>query len=403
MIHLITAPGPGGAPAAAREGLAAYRSRGGYDGLRRAIQHGSGWVLSELERAGLRGRGGSGRGLPVAAKWAKVARAHSAQRYVIGNGAEGSPVSRKDRYLLEFFPHRVLEGLLIAAVATGADTAYLYIRGDAEAAVAGARKAMDEAREAGLFGPGTDLPVEVHLQTAAAGYITGEETAVIDALEGLEGLPQPKPPHPEETGLKGLPTAVSNVETLAAAAAILREGVEGFRAHGTRDCPGTALFTVGGAVERPGVYEVPYGTPLAELLRMAGAPPREDLLAVLPGGLSSGPLRPDELEVPLTYEDLAAVGSTMGNAAVVVLSNAEATLPRALAETVAFLADASCGQCLGCKETHKALAEALAVGDPGRARDVATMMLYGRGNCAHPSGTARLALRALQSFPEAWR
>ncbi|MFZ5816964.1 MAG: NADH-ubiquinone oxidoreductase-F iron-sulfur binding region domain-containing protein [Bacillota bacterium] len=388
--HLITEPSP-----TARERLAEYRARGGYAGLARARAEGGRWALEQVHLAGLRGRGGSGKGAPVAEKWRKVARAAGIAKYVIGNGAESSPVSRKDRYLLTYFPHRVLEGLLIACAAVGADQAYLFVRGDAEEALAAVEAALEEAREAGLLGA-----VAVELQPSAPSYISGEETAVIDSLEGLEGLPQPKPPYPEEIGLRGCPTVLNNVETLAAAAAILRLGVEGFRALGTPDCPGTALFTVTGAVGRPGVYEVPYGTRLDELLARAGAPAAEQLLAVLPGGLSSGPLRPDELHLPLTYEALAEAGTSIGPAAIVVFARAEASLSAVVRETVTFLTEASCGQCHGCKEGHRQLAGALQAGETGLARELATVLLYGRGNCGHPTGTARLALRALQAFPE---
>lgn len=394
MTHLLTEPGFDG-----RETLAAYRERGGYGGLAAVRAKGGPWAIALVEQAGLRGRGGSGRGNPVAAKWRKVAGAGGRARYVVANGAESSPVSLKDRYLLTHYPHRVLEGLLIAAEAVGAGQVYLYVRGDSEEAIASLDAALGEARAAGLLGP-----VNVEVQPSAPTYISGEETAVIDALEGLEGLPQPKPPHPEEIGLRGCPTVLNNVETLAAVATLFRVGVERFRSVGTPDCPGTALFTVTGAVARPGVYEAPYGTPLRALLDRAGAPAPGEILAVLPGGLSSGPLRPDELDVPLTYEDLAAVGSTIGPAAIVVFAASACSLPAIVADTVTLLTEASCGQCHGCKEGHRQLARALSGGDLAQAKDLATVLLYGRGNCGHPTGTAQFALRALQSFPqEAWQ
>lgn len=392
--YLLTEPSP-----VARETLVEYQARGGYSGLAAVRSQGGRWAIEQVDQARVRGRGGSGRGNPVAAKWRKVARAMGITKYVVANGAESSPVSQKDRYLLTYFPHRVLEGLLIACAAVGAAHAYLYVQGDAAEALAAVEAALEEARGAGLLGG-----VTVELQPSAATYISGEETAVIDALEGLEGLPQPKPPHPEESGLRGCPTILQNVETLAAVAAFFRLGADAFRSLGTPECPGSALFTVTGAVERPGVYELPYGTPLRKLLALAGAPSADEILAVLPGGLSSGPLRPDELDVPLTYEDLAAAGTTLGPAAVVVFARADASLPEVVAETVSLLAEASCGQCHGCKEGHRQLLQALRAGDLGQATDLATVLLYGRGNCAHPTGTARLALRALQSFPEAaWK
>lgn len=392
MTPLLIEPGR-----TVRESLASYRQSSGYRGLEQARAKGTAWVLGELRRAGLRGRGGSGEGRPVAEHWGRVARAASPVRYVIANGAETSPVSRKDRHLLALYPHRVLEGLLIAAHVVGAAEVFCYIRNDADDALLAIETALGEARAAGLL-----EGVVVQVQPAAPSAVAGEATAVVDALEGLEGLPQPKSTRLEEIGLRGEPTVVTNVETLAAAAGVLRLGPEPFLAQGVADCPGTALFTVSGDVAAPGVYEVAYGTPLRELLRMAGAPPAEELLAVLPGGLGSGPLRPDELDVPLTYEDLAAVGSTLGPAAVVVVSRERSTVADLAIETTAFMAAGSCGQCNGCRESLGHLAQAFGARDPERAQQYAEMALYGRGNCAHPTGAARFALRLLQAFPGSW-
>jgi len=389
VTHLITEPCPEG-----REDLGAYRARGGYAGLERVRAEGGRWALEQVEAAGLRGRGGSGSGCPLWVKWRRMVRAVVTDRYVVANGAESQAVSQKDRYLLAHFPHRVLEGLLIAAEAVGARQAFLYVRGDSPAALDRARAAVAEAAEAGLLGT-----VTVTVQPSAPTAVSGEETALLDALAGLEGYPQPKPPRPEEAGLRGCPTLVQNVESLALVAALFRHGPDRIRAVGTRTCPGTALFTVTGGVSRPGVYEVPYGTLLRDLLRIAGAPPSDDILAVLPGGLGSGPLRPDELDVPLTYEDLVALGTTMGNSAVVVFRRAGGSLLELVRENVGLLAQASCGQCQGCKAGHLALVRALQCGDLQEARARAEVLLYGRGNCDLPTGTAQFVLRALQEFP----
>lgn len=388
MTYLITEPAPQG-----REGLAAYQERGGYAGLVQVRSCGGAWALEHVTEAGLRGRGGSGDGRPLWTKWGRVARALVTDRYVVANGAESMAVSQKDRYLLTYFPHRVLEGLLIAAEAVGARQTYLYVRGDSAEAVAGARAAVAEAEAAGLLGG-----VTVTVQPSAPTAVSGEETALLDSLEGLEGFPQPKPPRPEEIGLRGCPTLVQNVESLALVAALFRLGPDRIRSAGTQTCPGTALFTVTGGVARPGVYEVEYGTSLADLLAQAGAPLREEILAVLPGGLGSGPLRPDELDLPLTYEDLAGAGTTMGTSAVVLFRKAEAGLLAVVQENVSLMGKASCGQCRGCKEGHFTLEEALQKRDLAEAHAAAELLLYGRGNCALPTGTARFALRALQEF-----
>lgn len=377
-----------------REDLAAYQRLGGYRALAWARQQEPARVLAALDAAGVRGRGGSGNGRPVAEKWRRVLRAPGSAHHVIANGAESSPVSRKDRFLVARGPHRVLEGLLIAAHVLQAEGVYLYIRGDAPEALTAAEQALAEAAEAGLT-----AGVTVHLQPAFPSPVVGEESAVIDALEGLEGRPQPKPPFPEEMGLRGNPTLVQNVESFAAVAAALREGAERFRSLGTPDCPGTVLVTLSGAVARPGVYEVPYGTSLRELLRAAGAP--QDVQAVLPGGLGSGPLRPDELEVPLDYDALAALGSSLGPAAVVLLGP-ETPLPQVLMEIARQYAEGSCGQCRGCQDGTARLAISLgATGeqpDFRSAREWAELLLHDRGNCAYPEGVARLVLRALTAF-----
>lgn len=397
MTHLLIEPGQ-----AEREGRDQYRARGGYRGLARTLERGGAWAMAELESAGLRGRGASGKGMPTAVKWRQVASAFNPTHYVVANGAETSPVSRKDRYLLAQHPHRVLEGLLVAALAVQAETAYIYIRGDATEAITSVQIALEEAEAAGLCGPGSACPCPVHLHVGVPGYIVGEATALIDALEGMEGLPQPKPPYPQDSGLRGCPTVVNNVETMAAAAAILRHGAGAFRAAGTPECPGTALFTVSGDVAAPGVYEIAYGIRLADLLLAAGAPPASDLLAVLPGGLGSGPLRSDELDLPLTFESLATAGSTLGPAAVLVVGRGGLSLRTVVEETVAQLAGWSCGQCKGCKYGSADLAAALSSGDLALARELAVLLHHGKGNCAHPEGIAMFTLRALDRFPEEW-
>lgn len=405
------------------EALAEYEARGGYAGLRRVMAEGPEWALDALARARVRGRGAFGH--LAAARWQRVARAGPPPRYVVGNGAEGSPASRKDRHLLALYPHRVLEGLLTAAWVLGAQEAYLYVRGDSPEALRGAALALDEGRRAGLFGPGGLVPAEVHLQPSASGPVAGEETAVIDALEGLEGQPQLRPPDPEECGLRGRPTLVQNVETLAAVAALFREGPERYAATGAPEEPGTALFTVSGSVLRPGVYEFPLGTPLSDVLRAAGAEPG-GVQAVLPGGLWSPPLWPHEFDVPLTWEALARVGSALGNRAVVVLGR-EVPLATQLAGVVRVLAVGSCGQCQGCLNGTRALAaavEALVGGagqatgerEPGYRRDEAAevvrhyaqLLTRRAGYCPYPEAVGRAVLRALPglapgAFPGARR
>jgi NADH-quinone oxidoreductase subunit F len=326
------------------------------------------------------------------------------ERYVLANGAESSPGSRKDCFLMERFPHRVLEGAIAAARAVGAGKVYLYIKATAAAAIASMEQAVAELHTAGDIAA---LP-EFALFRAPDTAVAGEETAACDAIEGFEGRPQVKPPTPARAGILGRPTLVVNVETLAAVAAILREGAEAFAAVGPPHARGTALFTLSGDVHRPGVYELPLGTPLRSLIAECGGGATGEVVAVLPGGYRSGPLTAAELDLPLEYDALLHAGTTLGPAHVIVLAE-PSSLAELMGGALELAAIGSCRQCAICGEgtlTLHSLAHRIAAGEePGPLRtELLTWatLLHGKGNCGLPTGAAMLARRAVEQF-SGWR
>jgi NADH-quinone oxidoreductase subunit F len=332
------------------ESLAAYRARGGYQGLGRARSLGPDAVIAEIEAAGLRGRGGAA--FPTAAKWRMVRTAPGNEKFLVVNGAEGEPGSMKDRVAMARIPHAVLEGILIAVDAIGVSGIKFYVNNQFADSLCGLEAALQEAGEAGLLETGGGAPVRVELVPETHVYIAGEETALLNVLMGRPAVPWHKPPYPSDKGLFERPTAVNNVETLAQAAAILRLGGEAYR----RVTP--MLFSLSGDVARPGVYEMPLGTPLASLIEAAGGMARgEAFRAVLPGGYSTPMLGAESLHLPLDYDAVRDAGSGLGCSIIVVGSGRSlATVARDVME---FFAIESCGRCPTCVRGTRSLADAL--------------------------------------------
>ena len=333
-------------------GLEAYRARGGYAAARRAVTAmAPADIVAEVRKAGLRGRGGAG--FPAGLKWSFVPQDRPGPRYLCVNADEGEPGTFKDRAILVRDPHRLLEGMIIAARAVGVRMAVVYIRGEYERVAARFREAVEEARAAGYLGPGAfgaDFSLDVVVHFGAGAYICGEETALLESIEGRRGLPRLKPPFPASVGLFGAPTVVNNVETLAAVPEIVARGADWFASLGRpKDC-GTRLFGVSGAVRRPGLYELPTGTSLRALVyEHAGGPPEGVAVkAVIPGGMSAPLLRADELETPMDFESLAQACSMIGSAAVVVVGDRTPIL-EVLRVMSRFYAHESCGQCTPCR------------------------------------------------------
>ncbi|MFD0494872.1 MULTISPECIES: NADH-ubiquinone oxidoreductase-F iron-sulfur binding region domain-containing protein [Streptomyces violaceusniger group] len=324
-----------------------YRAHGGYAALRRAFALGPAGVIREVTESGLVGRGGAA--FPTGRKWSATAQQPDQPHYLVCNADESEPGTFKDRVLMEGDPYALVEAMTVAGYATGAHRGYLYLRGEYPRALRRLRTAIDRARARGFLGEdvmGQGFAFDIEIRRGAGAYICGEETAIFNSIEGRRGEPRSKPPFPVEKGLFGKPTAVNNVETLVNVLPILIEGAQAYARTGTGTSTGTKLFCVSGTVARPGVYELPFGATLRELLELAGPP--ETLRAVLLGGAAGGFVRPDELDVPLTFEGTRAAGTTLGSGVVLVLDEG-VELPRILLRVAEFFRDESCGQCVPCR------------------------------------------------------
>ena len=344
--------------------LDAYRESGGYETLQTALELGPTGVIDELEKSGLRGRGGAA--FPIGIKWKGVAEAPGPDKYVIANGDESEPGTFKDRLLMEGDPFALVEAMTIFGYATGATQGYIYVRGEYPTAERRLNTAIGQAKQAGLLGDnaaGAGFDFELEVRRGAGAYICGEETALFASIEGHRGEPRQKPPFPTQHGLFGKPTGINNIETLLAALQVVRDGGEAFSGIGTEQSTGPKLFCVSGAVDRPGVYEVPFGTTLGELMDLAEA---RDVGAVLLGGAAGSFVDADLLSLPLTFEHTREAGTTLGSGAVIVFDR-ETDFGPVLRRIAQFFRDESCGQCVPCRigtvRQQESLAR-LAAGDP---------------------------------------
>ncbi|SCK35622.1 NAD(P)H-dependent oxidoreductase subunit E [Streptomyces sp. WMMB 322] len=329
------------------ESLDDYRAHGGYRALRRAFALGPAGVLREVTDSGLVGRGGAA--FPTGRKWQATASQPDQPHYVVCNADESEPGTFKDRVLMEGDPFALIESMTIAGYATGAHKGYLYLRGEYPRALRVLTNAITQARARGLLGDdvlGMGYAFDIEIRRGAGAYICGEETALFNSLEGNRGEPRSKPPFPVEKGLFGKPTAANNVETLVNVLPVLEMGAEAYAAIGTGKSTGPKLFCVSGSVERPGIYELPFGATLGDLLELAGV--TEDLRAVLLGGAAGGFVRGDELDIPLTFEGTREAGTTLGSGVVLALDSS-VPLPRILLRIAEFFRDESCGQCVPCR------------------------------------------------------
>jgi NADH:ubiquinone oxidoreductase subunit F (NADH-binding) len=313
------------------------RDDAGYAALIRAREMGASAVLEQIEASGLQGRGGAG--FPAHIKWRAVSEQTETERYVVCNADEGEPGTFKDREVMLRRPHEMFEGLAISARAIGADDIYVYIRGE----FVGERRALEHAlQEAGA----ALESLRIHIVTGHGAYICGEETALLESLEGKRGMPRLKPPFPTESGFRGKPTLMHNVETAACVPAIVRRGGEWFRKLGRTEA-GTKLYCISGHIQCPGVYELPLGVSLDELVKAAGGYEGTPM-SFSPGGASSGFLPMGQRELPLDFRSLAGAGSMLGSAGVVVL-NDSVDMARAVAWQLDFFERESCGQCAPCR------------------------------------------------------
>ena len=333
--------------------LGAYEKRGGYQALRKILSEGMSPedVIAEVKKSALRGRGGAG--FPTGLKWSFMPKGEG-QKYVVCNSDEGEPGTFKDRDLLRYNPHIVIEGMAIAAYAIGASVGYNYIHGEIWEVYERFEEALEEARSSGYLGNeilGSKFSFDLHAHHGFGAYICGEETALLESIEGKKGQPRFKPPFPASYGLYGCPTTINNTETFAAVPSLILDGADAYLSLGKPNNGGTKIFSVSGDVAKPGNYEVRLGTPFADLLEMAGGM-REGkrLKAVIPGG-SSMPVLPAEvmMATDMDYDSIAKAGSMLGSGAVIVMDETRCMV-RCLLRLSYFYHEESCGQCTPCRE-----------------------------------------------------
>lgn len=377
-----------------------YRAHGGYTALRRAFELGPAGVIREVSDSGLVGRGGAA--FPTGRKWQATASQPDHPHYVVCNADESEPGTFKDRVLMEGDPFALVEAMTIAAYATGAHQGYLYLRGEYPRALGRLEHALAQARARGLLGDdvlGQGYAFDIEIRRGAGAYICGEETALFNSIEGYRGEPRSKPPFPVEKGLFGKPTVENNVETLVNVLPILTMGAPAYAAIGTGKSTGPKLFCVSGSVARPGIYELPFGATLGELLELSGA--RDGLRAVLLGGAAGGFVRADELDIPLTFEGTREAGTTLGSGVVMAFDDT-VPLPRLLLRIAEFFRDESCGQCVPCRvgtvRQEEALHRIVERTGAAAADDIALLREVGRAmRDASICGLGQTAWNAVES------
>ena len=400
-----------GVPAART--LEGWRERGGYTALRRALELGPAAVIDVVKNSGLRGRGGAG--FPTGLKWSFMPKDDRRQpHYLLINADESEPGAFKDRELLRWTPHQLLEGALIGAFAIRARHVYIYMRGEFFEPAQIVARAIEEAYAAGLagedvLGSGTAIDLTLHLGGGA--YICGEETALMNSLEGRRGQPRIKPPFPAAVGAFGRPTTINNVETMAAVPHIVNRGADWYRSFGTEKSPGTKLFNMSGHLVRRGNFELPLGFNLRELIYdvCGGIRDGRSLKAVIPGGSSVPILHAGEIDIAMDYESVAKAGSQLGTASVIVMDD-RTNMVKQVRRMVDFYSHESCGQCTPCREGTAWLGRILRriENGQGREEDLETLAALSRNMigttiCVLSDSAAAPVLSSLQKFPEEYR
>jgi NADH-quinone oxidoreductase subunit F len=377
-----------------------YVAIGGYAQVPRARAMTSDDLIAELQAANLRGRGGAG--FPMGRKASLIDRASPKPKYLVVNADESEPGAFKDRQVVAEVPHRLLEGCLIAAHAIEAKDVFIYIRGEYLTEYEILQRAVDEARGSGIF-----EDVEITVYRGAGAYICGEETALLDSLEGRRGQPRPRPPFPPVQGLYNAPTQINNVCTIATVPAIIELGAAEFAKIGSESSPGTVIFSISGNVVRPGNYELELGTPMRELIYdwAGGIADGRELKAVIPGGSSVPALTPDQIDVPLDYDSLGALGTFFGAASLIVVDDHCCLVQLALRSTKFYMHE-SCGKCTPCREGTRwmvQLLERLEAGD-GELSDIDLLdsvgdRILGKSLCA----LGDFAVYPVASYLRHWR
>ena len=329
-----------------------YLEMDGYRSARKAIENGSEWIINEMKASGLRGRGGAG--FPTGLKWSFVPKLSAKPKYVLVNGDESEPGTCKDHLIFLHDPHAIIEGTIIAGLAIGAKTGFIYLRGEYRYLLEIMEKAIADAYAKGFLGKGifgSQFDFDVISQTGAGAYEVGEESALMESLEGKRGVPRIKPPFPAVVGLYGGPTVINNAETIASVPHALLMGAVEYAKIGSERNGGTRLFSLSGHVERPGVYELPMGYSLKRMIYevAGGIPGGKQLKGVVPGGSSTPILKASEIDIGMDFDQCAKAGTMLGSAGVVVLDETVSIVQFAL-RTIKFYAHESCGWCIPCRE-----------------------------------------------------
>jgi NADH-quinone oxidoreductase subunit F len=391
------------------ETLDVYLANDGYKAFRKAREMTPEAIIEEVKTSALRGRGGAG--FPTGLKWSFVPRTSPKSRVIVVNADESEPGTCKDRLLMEYDPHQMIEGILIAGLAVDAHAGYIYIRGEYRYLIEVMDRAIDEAYAKGYLGKniaGTGFDFDLSTHSGAGAYECGEETALLDSIEGKRGIPRMKPPFPAVAGAWALPTLLNNVETFSAIPAIIRDGGAAFAALGTPKNGGTRLVCISGHVNRPGVYELPLGYPMMKAINevAGGIPGGKKLKAVVPGGSSCPILKADECDIPMDYDTLAKVGSMLGSGGMVVLDETTDMVRFAL-RIMKFYAHESCGWCIPCREGTTWLKKILQrfYDGQGRREDISMLgelskNMLGRTFCALGDAAALPTISIVEKFTE---
>ena len=386
-----------------------YIQNGGYEGLRKALQMSPDTIIQMVKDSGLRGRGGAG--FPTGLKWSFIPKDFDGPKYLCCNADEGEPGTFKDRVLIEQTPHQLIEGMAIASYAIGANTAYIYIRGEFAFGADRLEEAIQEAHEKGYLGKnilGSNFNLNIYVHRGAGAYICGEETALLESIEGRRALPRMKPPFPAQVGLFGKPTVINNVETLCCIPHIVNRGPQWFASIGPEKSPGPKLFPVSGHVKKPGLYELPMGTPLREIIynHAGGIKDDKKLKAVIPGGVSAPMLTEKDLDTPMDFNSLAAKGTMLGSGAIIVMDETTCIVNVAL-RIHEFFHHESCGKCTPCREGLDWLVKIIrrvAHGE-GKEGDVDIILslcgnIFGRTFCPLGDGAVMALRGAINNFRE---
>ncbi len=333
-------------------GIDRYIELGGYEAVKKCLAQGPDWIINEMKLSGLRGRGGAG--FSAGMKWSFVPRQSAKPKYILVNGDESEPGTCKDHLIFLHDPHAVIEGTIIAGLAVGAKMGFIYLRGEYRYLLEIMERAVADAYERGFLGKnicGTESEFQIITQTGAGAYEVGEESALMESLEGKRGIPRIKPPFPAVVGLYGGPTVINNAETIATVPHVIQMGAAAYAAVGTPRNGGTRLFSISGHVERPGVYELPMGYNLKKMIYdvAGGIPGGRKLKAVVPGGSSTPVLLPEEIDIGMDFDQVGKAGSMLGSGGVVVIDDQTCMVEFAL-RTMSFYAHESCGWCIPCRE-----------------------------------------------------